>query len=55
MTARQHRGEVYGTLPQAKSNKAGVVLYERDENRGLWRPFQETIKLGKTTPSPIES
>ena len=30
-----------------------VLLQGRDENTGLWRPFQETIKLGKTAPSPV--
>jgi len=30
-----------------------VLLQGRNENTGLWRPFQETIKLGKTAPSPI--
>lgn len=31
-----------------------VVLFQGgDENTGSWRPFQETIKVGKTAPSPI--
>jgi len=35
--------------------KAGpvVLLQVCNENTGLWRPFQETIRLGKTAPSPI--
>jgi len=30
-----------------------LLLQGRNENTGLWRPFQETIKLGKTAPSPV--
>lgn len=40
-------------LPGQASAGRVVLLQGRDENTGLWRPFQETIKLGKTTPSPI--
>ena len=30
-----------------------LLLQGRNENTGLWRPFKETIKLGKTAPSPV--
>jgi hypothetical protein len=35
--------------------KAGrvVLLQVRNENTGLCRPYQETIRLGRTAPSPI--
>jgi hypothetical protein len=32
-----------------------VLLQGRDESTGLWRPFQETIRPGKTAPSAIVS
>ncbi len=37
---------------QAKPGRV-VLLQGRNENTGLWRPFMETIKLGKSAPSPI--
>lgn len=37
---------------QAKTGRV-VLLQGRNENTGLWRPFQETIRLGKTAPSPV--
>jgi phosphoserine phosphatase len=30
-----------------------VLLQGRDENSGEWRPFPETIKLGKKDPTPL--
>jgi len=49
-------GSLYKEALPGKARPGRVVLLQgRDENTGLWRPFQETIKLGKTTPSPIES
>ena len=49
-------GSLYKEALPGKAKPGRVVLLQgRDENTGLWRPFQETIKLGKTTPSPIES
>jgi phosphoserine phosphatase len=47
-------GTLYSeALPgQAKAGRV-VLLQGRDENTGEWRPFQETIRLGKTAPSPI--
>jgi phosphoserine phosphatase len=40
-------------LPGTAKPGRVVLLQGRNENTGLWRPFQETIKLGKTAPSPV--
>lgn len=37
---------------QAKPGRV-VLLQGRNENTGLWRPFMETIRLGKSAPSPV--
>ncbi|MHB8071747.1 MAG: HAD family hydrolase [Candidatus Cryosericum sp.] len=47
-------GSLYKEALPGQSKEGRVVLLQgRDENAGLWRPFQETIRLGKTAPSPI--
>jgi phosphoserine phosphatase len=47
-------GSLYKEALPGQANPGRVVLLQgRNENTGLWRPFQETIKLGKTSPSPI--
>jgi hypothetical protein len=47
-------GSLYKEALPGQANPDRVVLLQgRNENTGLWRPFQETIKLGKTAPSPI--
>ena len=47
-------GSLYKEALPGQANSGRVVLLQgRNENTGLWRPFQETIKLGKTSPSPI--
>jgi len=47
-------GSLYKEALPGQANPGRVVLLQgRNENTGLWRPFQETIRLGKTSPSPI--
>ena len=40
-------------LPGKAKPERSVLLQGRDENSGEWRPFQETIKLGKSEPTAI--
>jgi phosphoserine phosphatase len=47
-------GSLYKEAIPGKGRPDRVVLLQgRDENAGEWRPFPETIKLGKAEPTPL--
>jgi hypothetical protein len=47
-------GSLYSlSLPWAEM-PGRYLLQGRDENKGLWRPGRETVKLGEAAPRPVE-